>query len=87
MRRALLEPAYAAFYKSTWNQAWAAAGYHALAEIDCRRGDWTTALEHLDRSLRFNTENLRARNLKVIALRKLADARPASALSAPIASG
>jgi tetratricopeptide (TPR) repeat protein len=77
-----LDQAYAAFYKSTWNQAWAAAGYLALAEIDSHRGHWPTALEHLERSLRFNTDNLRARNLKVIALRKLADAKPASALTA-----
>jgi len=63
--------AYAVFYKATWNQAWAAAGYHALAEIDCARCDWSTALEHLDQSLRFNTDNLRARNLKVMALRSL----------------
>ena len=33
----LFDEAYAAFYKATWNQAWAAAGYHALAEMDCRR--------------------------------------------------
>jgi hypothetical protein len=40
-----------------------------------------TALEHLDRSLRFNTDNLRARNLKVIVLRKLAYApRPPACL-------
>ena len=62
---------YAAFYKATWNQAWAAAGYHALAEIDCTRHDWATALEHLNRSLRFDTDNLRARNLKAIVLRNL----------------
>jgi tetratricopeptide (TPR) repeat protein len=65
------EDAYAAFYKATWNRAWAAAGYHALAEIDCTRLQWTTALEHLNRSLRFDTDNLRARNLKAIVLRKL----------------
>ena len=29
------DEAYAAFYKAVWNQAWMAAGYHALAEIDC----------------------------------------------------
>jgi tetratricopeptide (TPR) repeat protein len=63
--------AYDAFYKATWNQAWAAAGYHALAEIDCIRKDWSTALGHLERSLRFNTDNLRARNLKAIVLRQL----------------
>jgi len=65
------DDAYAALYKATWNQAWAAAGYHALAEIDCTRGEWATALEHLNRSLRFDTDNLRARNLKAIVLRKL----------------
>jgi len=65
------DEAYAAFYKATWNQAWAAAGFHALAEIDCSRQHWSVALEHLNRSLRFDTDNLRARNLKVIALREL----------------
>jgi tetratricopeptide (TPR) repeat protein len=63
--------AYDSFYKATWNQAWAAAGFHALAEIDCAQKKWTTALEHLDRALRFNTDNLRARNLKVMVLRLL----------------
>jgi tetratricopeptide (TPR) repeat protein len=67
----LFEDAYAAFYKATWNQAWQAAGYHALAEMDCRRGDWAQALGHLNHSLRFNTDNLRARNLKTIVLGKL----------------
>jgi tetratricopeptide (TPR) repeat protein len=65
------EEAYGAFYKSTWNQAWAAAGFHAVAELDCALGTWGVALEHLDQSLRFNTDNTRARNLKAIALAKL----------------
>jgi len=65
------DEAYDAFYKACWNQAWMAAGYHALAEIDCCRNHWATALEHLDHSLRFNTDNLRARNLKAMALREL----------------
>jgi tetratricopeptide (TPR) repeat protein len=64
--------AYDSFYKATWNQAWAAASYHALAEIDCTQKNWTAALEHLTRSLRFDTDNLRARNLQVIVLRQLA---------------
>ena len=74
------DEAYDAFYKSVWNQAWMAAGYHALAEIDCCRKDWTTALEHLNCSLHFNTDNLRARNLKVIILRKLKRAAEAKVL-------
>jgi tetratricopeptide (TPR) repeat protein len=65
------EEAYAAFYKATWNQAWCAAGYHVLAEIDCSRRAWACALEHLERSLRFNADNTRARDLKAIVLRKL----------------
>jgi tetratricopeptide (TPR) repeat protein len=63
--------AYDAFYKAVWNQAWQSAGYHALAELDCKKADWPTALVHLDRSLRLNADNLRARNLQAIVLRKL----------------
>ncbi len=72
--------AYAALYKATWNHAWAAASHHALAEIDCTRGDWAMALGHLNRSLRFDTENLRARNLKAIVLFRLNRNEEAEAL-------
>ena len=71
VRNPQFEDVYAAFYKATWNEAWAGAGYHALAEMDCRSGDWATALEHLNHSLRFDTDNLRARDLKTVVLRKL----------------
>jgi tetratricopeptide (TPR) repeat protein len=67
----LFADAYAAFYKSTWDQRCARAAFHALAEMDCRQSDWTRALEHLNHSLRLDTENLRARDLKVMVLRKL----------------
>jgi tetratricopeptide (TPR) repeat protein len=43
----------------------------ALAELDAKRGDWNASIEHLESSLRMNTENLNARNLSVIVLRKL----------------
>lgn len=65
------EEAYEALYKSTWNQAWTAAAFHALAEIDCCRKDWARGLDHLKHSLRYGTDNLRARNLKVLVLREL----------------
>ncbi len=74
------DDAYTALYKATWNQAWAAAGYHTLAEIDGTRHDWTMALDHLNRSLRFDADNFRARNLKAIALRKLNRAAEAETL-------
>ncbi len=67
----LLHDAYAAFYKATWNQAWQSAAFHALAEIDACRRDWATSLDHVQRSLRLNTDNLRARNLQVLVLREL----------------
>lgn len=63
--------AYDSLYKATWNQAWASAAYHALAEIDCTRSQWATALEHLDRCLRTNADNLCARNLKTLVLKRL----------------
>ena len=72
--------AYDAFYKSTWNQAWASAAQHSLAEIDCCRKDWSVALEHLNHSLRFGTDNLRARNLKTLVLRQLGQKAEAEAL-------
>ena len=74
------DEAYSALYKATWNQAWAGAGYHALAEIDCARQQWATALEHLNHSLRFDTDHLRARNLKVLVLRRLGQSIEAGSL-------
>ena len=62
------EEACDAFYKSTWNAAWRGPAYHRLAEIDCARRQWTAALDHLDRSLRADADNLSARNLKAVVL-------------------
>ena len=76
------DEAYAAFYKATWNQAWQPAGFHALAEMDCSRRDWATALDHIERALRLNADNLRARSLQVIILRKLGRTEAADAVLA-----
>jgi tetratricopeptide (TPR) repeat protein len=72
--------AYDAFYKATWNQPWASAAFHTLAELDCIQRNWSGALEHLESSLRFNVENTRARNLKVMVLRQLGAKDEAAAL-------
>ncbi|HUK66906.1 MAG TPA: DUF5107 domain-containing protein [Anaeromyxobacteraceae bacterium] len=63
--------AYAAFSKSTWNAAWVSASHHALAEIDGARENWPAALEHLDRALRHDSDNLRARDLRAMVLVRL----------------
>jgi tetratricopeptide (TPR) repeat protein len=66
-----ISEAYEAFYKSTWNAAWRGPGHHRLAEIDSGRRVWTQALDHIERSLRADGDNLNARNLKVVVLRRL----------------
>lgn len=66
-----ISEAYEAFYKSTWNAAWRGPAYHRLAEIDCSRQQWTQALDHIERSLRADADNLNARNLKVVVLQRL----------------
>ena len=67
----LFDEAYAAYYKATWNQAWQSASYLAIAELDCRKEDWTQAIDHVERSLRLNTDNLRARDLRALILRSM----------------
>jgi tetratricopeptide (TPR) repeat protein len=65
------EDAYAAFYKSTWNAAWRGPAYRALAELDTRKQDWPVALDHIARALRADSDNLNARCLRAIILRRL----------------
>ncbi|MFA7342669.1 MAG: DUF5107 domain-containing protein [Terrimicrobiaceae bacterium] len=69
-----------AFSKAAWNQAWKAAAWHALAELDCCRQDWPAAAGHLDASLRADGGNLRARDLKAVVLRRLGRAEEAALL-------
>lgn len=68
-----LNGAYDAFYKATWNAAWAGPGYHRIAEIDCRRKQWSTALEHINASLKKDCENLNALALKAMVLERCED--------------
>jgi tetratricopeptide (TPR) repeat protein len=65
------DEAYDCFYRATWSSAWHTAGYYQLAEMDCQRGDFTAALEHLNLSIQTNSDNHKALDLKAVALRKL----------------
>ncbi|MBS1803661.1 MAG: DUF5107 domain-containing protein [Acidobacteria bacterium] len=67
---ALNKEAYDAFYKATWNAAWRGPAFLALAECDAASQQWTTAIDHLQRSVRADADNLNARNLLSIALRE-----------------
>ncbi|MES2394084.1 MAG: DUF5107 domain-containing protein [Acidobacteriota bacterium] len=81
-----LSEAYDAFYKATWNAAWRGPGHLRLAEIDCTRKDWRSALDHLNRSLRADTDNLNALNMKVLVLRALGSEPDAATLLKQIIS-
>ena len=60
-----------AFAKGTWNAAWAGPCHHALAELASARGDFPAALEEVRRAISREGDNLRARDLGVVLLRKL----------------
>ena len=74
------QEAYAGFYKSIWDGAWRAAGFYSLACIDCRRGEWLTALDHLESSLDAGRRNGKAIDLKAVVLRTLGRDAEASSL-------
>jgi tetratricopeptide (TPR) repeat protein len=73
------QEAYSAFYKATWNAAWRGPAYHALAEFAASRSEWPAALDHVQRALVTDADNLNARNLKVMVLRKLGRSAEAEA--------
>ena len=74
-----LDEAYSAYYKAAWNYAWQSAAYYRLAQIDCCRHDFTTALERLNRSLATNVDCSNSRNLKAGVLRRLGHLKEAEA--------
>ena len=63
--------AYELFWKSTWNKAWADAGYYEAACISMDQERWEDALDELERALISNSHNHQARALKAVTLRKL----------------
>jgi tetratricopeptide (TPR) repeat protein len=65
------EEGYRWYADATWSEAWSAAAYYALAELDVRKGDNSGALDHLGRSLAANGRNTRALALKALVLRKM----------------
>jgi tetratricopeptide (TPR) repeat protein len=79
-----LDAAYDALYKATWSQAFHAAAYYQLAQIDGRRGDLSAALAHLDRSIATNAWNSDALVLKAAVLRRLGRLEEAAELAGTI---
>ena len=69
------QEAYELFWKSTWNKAWADAGYFEAACISVSEMRLDDALDELNRCLIFNSCNHKARALKAVVLRKLQDGK------------
>ncbi len=66
-----LDEAYDSFYKACWNVAMQDCAHFAAARIAAKKGEFTLALEHTEKSLVRNYHNYLARNLKTAILRKL----------------
>jgi len=58
------DEAYDSFYRATWDQAFASAAYHQLAELSCGRRQFAKALEQINHCLATNALDTRARVLK-----------------------
>ncbi|ASB49765.1 DUF5107 domain-containing protein [Alkalitalea saponilacus] len=63
------EDAYSAFYKSTWMAAWQNCGYFQLARLDTLKGEYSSALEHINKSISRNSNDHKALHLKCAILR------------------
>ncbi len=66
-----LEGAYDAFYEATWSEAGHSAAYYLLAELECQKQNYQSALEFVERSISTDAWNTKAQNLKAAILRKL----------------
>lgn len=75
-----VDEAYELFWKSTWNKAWADAGYFSAAQLSVLRGRLDDALDEVERALCANWHNHKARALKVTVLRLLGRGEEALAL-------
>jgi len=66
-----IDEAFDFYYKATWNQEWKSPAYFSLAEIASLKGDFSSALNYINRSLDANALNIRAFGLKAAILRHL----------------
>lgn len=71
--------AYDAFFKAAWTAAEQETSYYHIACIDCKRGEYALALEHVERSLVRNSHNLKARALRGMILDSLGRTEEAEA--------
>ena len=78
------DEAYDKLYKATWSYGFNTAAYYHLAQIDCIRSDFRTALGHVERSLATNQWNKKAFALKCAVLRRLGRHEAAAEIAAEV---
>lgn len=66
-----LDEAYDAFYKATWSERECERSFYGLALISARKGDWQKAEHFIERALTYNTNNMKARGLRLYILSHL----------------
>ncbi len=74
-------------YKATWSYGFHTAAYYHLAEIECMRGNFAIALEHISRSIATNAWNTKALDLKAAVLRRLGQFEEAAKVASKVLSG
>ena len=74
------DTAYDLFYKSSWSMDYLSASMTHIGAIDIARGEYETALAHLETALDYNRRNSKAAAFKGIALTKLGRAEEAQNL-------
>ena len=65
------DDAYDAYSRAAWDSAWHSAADYALAELDCRKGDFESALAHLDQAIATDALDTKSLSLRASALRHL----------------
>ncbi len=80
----LYDEAVDTLYRASWDHAFHSASYLELSRISVLKGDLNKALDQVNESLKTNTGNNSAVNLKASLLRKMGDNIAAGAIIAPI---
>ena len=65
------QEAYDILYKAAWNYPHRSAALFELACLDCKNGEYISALQKLDESIGLNAGHTKAQNLKTAILRKV----------------
>ena len=80
------DAAYNDLYKATWSYGFHTAAYYHLAEIACIKGNFDTALMHIDRAIVTNAWNTKAMDLKAAVLRRLGRLEEAAQIASNVSA-